>query len=311
MAGIFCSNLYRFYPLQESSTTASIRNELNSRKWVTHPDSPDIRLEQNFILVWDDLRPNRISPDSIDGIFSILKSGCSRQTSKTNIALPGGKVMEFCTFGGKVISSIHPLWSVPGADELRRRSLIFKFQKSETLEPLNLETVDITELSCQLKAFWTNRENREKFKYVKRKLSNLKSNFDNNFKTFCLDILATFCVFTDAKTRDAISLLDSYNAFLRTPLLSISLTDEILDNFLNEKRQELDDSNKLFLDQGLTEFVEREFYVKSADLIRMFRERMIDGSVELKIDNSTLHQLMQSRGFVPVVTKDGVYWYQK
>lgn len=307
--GSLASKLYGVQPLQEGTTTASIRNTLDDRKYVYHPDDPDIKLEVNTVLTWDDIRPNRVSPNSPDSIFGLLKSGCSRATSKTRIALPGGKIQEFCTFGTKIISSIHPHWAIPGCEELKRRAMIFKFEKSEAVrEYVDIDLVDLLELETDLKLFWQSNICQE-YQVIKRGLSKVKINSTEHreFRSMCLDVLTTLALFTG---KDVINeYLTPYQELIRLPNLDKSITIEILNQFIDEKMLDVLKSNKQFAEEGYSEMIYDELKISSQDILEFLKKRSSDGSLDLiRLDNLTIHQLMSQSGFKPQSTKQGLFW---
>ena len=312
LAGIFASKLYGELPLQESTTTAGIRNELNSRKYSEHPHDPDIKIEQNTILVWDDLRPVRINPDSQDNIFGLLKSGCSRSTSITKTAIIGGNTVEYCTFGGKIISSISPIWSTPGCEELQRRSMMFQFKRSEgDREFIPLENVDITDLVLRLKATWLQQVNRLEWKGNKKAFLKAKFPLDETFKSMCCDILATLQLLSGYSRQETLDLLEQYQLTVRSQLMETSLTDEIVKMFIEGKRKELDTINNKFVEQGMSEFCESKLSISSSEILLFLKSRINDGSLDIsRLDNSTIHRIMNKHGFKSKASKSGLVWIE-
>ncbi|MEA5500357.1 hypothetical protein VB834_09280 [Limnoraphis robusta Tam1] len=309
--GSLASKLYGVQPLLENSTTASIRNTLNDRKYLVHPDMPEERLERNTILCWDDIRPVRISPNSPDSIFGILKSGCNRATSKTRIALPGAKIQEFCTFGTKIISSIHTHWSIPGCEELKRRAMIFHFKKNETdREYVDPDLLDVTELEIDLKLFYRTDICLE-YQAIKRGINKHKtSSKHREFKTMILDVLTTLALHKQLKVNEVIDeYLIPYQELVRLPLLEKSITIEILSQFVEEKTLATLTQNKLFLEDGMEQFIETELRITSQEALDFLKKRILDGSLDLpRLDNLTIHQLMINQGFKPQSTKQGLIW---
>ncbi|MEL7038909.1 MAG: hypothetical protein AAFO04_25370 [Cyanobacteria bacterium J06592_8] len=311
-AGMFANNLYGVDILQESATTASIRNELNNRKFILHPEDGATQLEQNTILVWDDLRPVRISPTSPDSIFGMLKSGCSRQTSQSKIALPGGKTQEFCTFGLKVISSISPIWAYPGCEELIRRSMPFRFEKvvSSDVEFIDIETIEIFELSLQLKNFWFDTSILNEYQAIRKTITHMKSEH-KEFKTFCVDILTTLSIISEIPLKEVIQLFNEYCSTVREPMLNNTIVDEILDTWLLDKKESLKEENAEFVEQGLEEFVQEKLEIPSVQVYKFLKSRINDGSIDLqRIDNPYIHELMIKQGFTSKITKHGLIWQE-
>jgi hypothetical protein len=313
--GSLASKLYGVTPLLENSTTASIRNTLDDRKYIVHPEEPEFRLEQNTILTWDDIRPIRISPNSPDNIFGILKSGCSRATSKTRIALPGGKVQEFCTFGTKIISSIHAHWAIPGCEELKRRAMIFKFEKSERdREYVDPDLLNVDELMLDLKLFWSADVCLE-YQAIKRSLNKYKPKNTElrDFKTMCVDILTTLSLVTGLSIAETVNnYLEPYQEKIRLPLLDKSITVEILSQFIEERELQALKVNQSFFTQGMEDFIENEIRISSQEVLEFLKKRAADGSLELsRLDNSTVHQLMTQQGFKTQSSKQGLIWVRK
>lgn len=311
--GIFCSRIYGEAPLQESATTSALRNEINARKWVVHPEDEMVRVERNTILVWDDLRPVRISPLGQDNIFSILKSGCSRQTSITKTATVNGKTNDFCTFSGKIISSISAIWSVPGAEELQRRSFVFKFQKSKLeSELLPLDLVDLNNLTLMLSNYWFDRNNRLTYRNNKKQIGKVKSAVDNPFFKLSQDVLTTMLTMGGYGRSELVELFDNYNALIRLPALNSSITDEMLDQFLLEREKQFKLEQENFIKQGFPEFCSDNLEIHSSEVQEFLKLRIADGSLDLpQLSNATLHLLMQRKGFKPRTTNNGVTWVKQ
>ena len=118
--------------LAGKTTPTAIRNMIMAQKygsdWYDFQD--DLPEESNAVLIWDDIDYNILKDPLIQ---SILKSGYSRKTANLSVANVGGSNNYFNFFSLKFTSSIHPIWTIDELRELKRRTLVFKYQPYETL----------------------------------------------------------------------------------------------------------------------------------------------------------------------------------
>ncbi|AFY40644.1 hypothetical protein Lepto7376_4546 [[Leptolyngbya] sp. PCC 7376] len=188
-------------------TPTAIRNHLQQQKfgndWKDKVEAGIDLEESDCFLPWDDITP-RILEDDL--LFSILKSGASRATSNTGIAVAGtGTNLDFDVFAPKLLGSVTPLWAVPELEELKRRMLILKHLKYDFLppedkgvnrQPFDLEEVDLFNFSAYqgYAMFWANEDNKNRFFELKRcrefrKLLK-KSGMLQDFTSMCSEIIA-------------------------------------------------------------------------------------------------------------------------
>lgn len=122
--GIIASKLRNSPVHTGADTFASIRNSLNQQKWIYQEGK---RIEKNAILIWDDIDPD-ILLNKVD-IYRLLKSGYDKGSDTISIADKGGKNIKFRTFTSKILSTIHPVYSLPDFSELTRRCIVLRCKK--------------------------------------------------------------------------------------------------------------------------------------------------------------------------------------
>ncbi|MGB3535436.1 MAG: hypothetical protein WBA13_18200 [Microcoleaceae cyanobacterium] len=321
--GTLSAKLYGATTLQSSSTYAAIRNELQANKWIKHPETGD-ELEQNYLLIWDDIDVTRISSGVGDGssLFTLLKSGISRSTSIIKIAMPGGKSMPFDTFGGKIISTIHPIWDHPGLEELKRRSMpiFFKKQNQNELQEdnyLDVELLDIEDLYLTNRYFWAKRYHRELYRKAKKYFSSSRDMaIERGTRLIVADMMATLYVhlIIHDSTIDYKVILSQFKDYLdlRKDNLSSTIVSQLLQLYVLEKEQQLNDANNRYMTEGYEELMSNELIIDSSDIQSFLKARMSDGSIDLaRLDNKTLHHLMKKEGFVEQTGTKGLSWKRK
>ncbi|MDY7023140.1 MAG: hypothetical protein SWJ54_17625, partial [Cyanobacteriota bacterium] len=179
---------------------------------------------------------------------------------------------------------------------------------SPNTEFVDIETIEITELSLQLKNFWFDNCILKEFQARRKSLTHMKSEH-KEFKTFCVDILSTLSIISSFSLKEVLQLFNEYCSIIREPMLNNTIVDEILDAWLLDKKESLKEENNHFIEQGLEEFVQQVLEIPSMEVYRFLKSRINDGSVDLqRIDNPYIHELMAKQGFSPFVTKNGLIW---
>ncbi|NEP44817.1 MAG: hypothetical protein F6K35_38610 [Okeania sp. SIO2H7] len=157
--GVIIAGCYNVPILSSSTTYAGLRNHIMIYKYYD-PDS--CRYEKHLCVVFDDLGPKALENDAI---FTLLKTGHSRKTALTKIAMVGGGSLEFNTFCTKFLTSINPFWEEAEYLELKRRCVVFRTQKSDTYNAIDPKEIDFSGLSVELDYFWRNEQQRTVYKH--------------------------------------------------------------------------------------------------------------------------------------------------
>lgn len=316
--GALAAKIYQSTVFGATSTFTSIRNELDAGKWEQSIDDPEISYERNYLLVWDDIEADRIAPGATnDGVFSLLKSGVNRATSTIKIASSGGVNLEFNTFGGKIISSIHPIWDFPGLEELKRRALPIFFKKMDDVEYfVDIESVNVLDLYSDNKHFWLTDARRAEYKLAKRYFLSKKCSLKPSFKQMWCDIMATLYVHllqTDSSiTLPKIELIFEKYVSIREEKMKATMLSQVLQLYLQDAEEMTKKQNEEYINNGFVELVSDEVEVTSSEVFSFLKQRVNDGSVEVKrIDNTALHQLMTKNGFIQKPSKAGLIWSKR
>ena len=308
--GVIISKLFKnVTPLMGTATTASIRNELNSRKWL---DWPDCEYETNCCLIWDDIHPALFTLE----LFTILKCGYSRETSITTIAGANGVNIRFDTYGPKWISSISPLWANNEYQELKRRSLIFHTKALSDFETLpdnltlfDYESICFNGLSKKFDDFWSSENNLIEYSRQKRSLSKHRSKLKNlQLFKITLDALTTGIITGIFNSEDhAIESLVKYEKYLNDFINLRPPSLVILSSFLKEIESKTNRENQDLIELGITPKLPT---VKPRIIKDFLRQEADNGNLEQNlINNSFIHELMQSLGWkLTKHPKDGSLW---
>jgi hypothetical protein len=160
----FAAALWGNTMLLSNSTYAGIRNQIQKDRWH---DPTVSRGERNYILAWDDVDYSRLTGEN--GIYTMLKGGYSRSSSRITMAGKDGENICFDVFGSRIFSSIIPFFGDSKLSELKRRMLIFPMVRA------NRPITDFDEISwgglVTLTAeIWRDKDNLERFVTAKRSL---------------------------------------------------------------------------------------------------------------------------------------------
>lgn len=140
----------------EDGTNASIRDAISFGKYKKKGMG---RKDDHYLLLTDNAGQDDLwrNPD----FYRLLLKGYDRDTSRLSIS--GGKdndqPLYFDCFCMKVISSIFPLDNDERFLELRRRLLIFRFEKDYKAKPLNPKAYDFTPIQDEIRRYWRNKPN--------------------------------------------------------------------------------------------------------------------------------------------------------
>lgn len=310
--GVIASKLHHnLTPLMGTATAASIRNEVNSRKWL---DYPDCNYENNFALIWDDISPLLFTPE----VFTLLKCGYSRETRFTTIAGQNGVNLRFDTYGPKFISSCSAIWSMPEYVELKRRSLIFNTKPLSEFKTLpadltlfDYESIDFYGLADKFYGFWRLADNLENYSKVKRSLSKKRSRV-NNLQLFkiTLDNLTAGILAGIWDSEDqAIDHLIKYSIYLDEYLNLKPPSINLLGSYLAEIEAKSSKEQEQLKDLGLPITPAK---VKPSQVKQFLKDQTDLGNLEVnQVTNSYIHDLMTSFGWKLVKSNKESYWQKK
>ena len=202
-------------PITASSDTyASIRNELEARRWAYTPiDSNDDskkakkrKIERNILLLIDDIDPRNFTdyPD----LYRLLKSGYDKDSSVIQISGDrNGKNISFDCFCPKIFSSTFSFHTALEFKELARRLIVIPFQRIERLSKqrkidldieddnwqsklIDLNAINWNDINEQYEQFW-DYEQVSTFFLFRDTLLNSQLPITSENKALSLDLLAT------------------------------------------------------------------------------------------------------------------------
>ncbi len=124
----FASLIRKAEILGQSSTFASIRNELNRSRWIDEEGAIE---RDGASLLFDNVYASTFTLNP--SLLSLILSGYDRSSDKLMIASTMGENIIFRTFSSKVISSVEPLWLDARLKELSRRLIVIRHQRLEDL----------------------------------------------------------------------------------------------------------------------------------------------------------------------------------
>lgn len=300
------TQLYQMEPLTASSTFASIRNKIQQSRWY---DPEFQENERNFILAWDDITPSKITGD--ENILSLLKC-FNRKTSKITISSStAGQNLIFDAFALKIISSIHPIWSIWELNELKRRIMPIWFKKVDNMtydekmgcdksvdELMDIEELEIKPLASELEQFWRTIKNLASFKEVKTKIKNKKLPFSSNKFRVCLDVMTCHSVIYDCEIDETISVFESYWELVDEHILSVkSGTEQFLDRLISlEIAKNTKENRKLYM-EGMPELMVEPTNIDPTVLKTALEEAKKNGMLDSQASIMEVNNLMKSRGY--------------
>ena len=261
------------FVVSPSDTFASIRNQLNQ---VHLLDSGS--LNPTSCIVWDNVSPETLLLGGDKRLYNMILAGYNRATSQISIAYTDGTNMTFQVFSPKVISSVYPLQSINGLEELARRLLILphkpisEFHRSEilALESLGVnlnEDLLATDSICWdgidnvLSVYWSDRSNVMRFVRYRSILSRPQKNKltvptllskDARYQT-CIDVLATGVstgLWSDCQS--AIDALAEHITSVESSLGSESPLASKLRDFLENETKAIDEYNQMAIEGNRT-----------------------------------------------------------
>lgn len=147
-------------------TPAALRRLINECKYTNQEQQEG---EKPFLIILDDIDPSIFGlGDAKTELFRMFKYGYDRNTSRVAIAGMGRENVYFDVFVGKIVSSVHAIYSMPGFSEFERRCLVLfhkkfsAFTQQELLDEGLTSSFDPAQL-LDLKGFsWTGFDNKFK-----------------------------------------------------------------------------------------------------------------------------------------------------
>lgn len=158
------------YIFSPSDTFASIRNALDSLRWID-PITKEFEKE-GAILCWDNIHQETLERDL--KIYQLLLFGYDRGTDKISIASQSGTNIDFHVYCPKIISSVNPIHLTPEFGELIRRIILIPHKKWEKFtvqekneygdadinnDRLDVDMVDWDGLESNFLLFWNDESN--------------------------------------------------------------------------------------------------------------------------------------------------------
>ncbi|MBR8829965.1 MAG: hypothetical protein N5P05_000491 [Chroococcopsis gigantea SAG 12.99] len=286
-AGKFVAKVRGKHILSSSDTFASLRNYLDETKFIDE-------LELNCILVWDDLDPSVLIEQP--NVFRMLKVGYDRQTQWISISSQkAGTNIRFATFSPKIISTIHPVWTLPKLSELDRRSIVVAHNKPDKeIEVLDLDSFSFYGLPIAYEEFWGNELTCKMFLETRKRF--IRKKFDwlgNDEKQLLGDLVATVAGLNYFETESKIyGWLEDYwvNHLLPIKNKSSLAFIELLQDYIKEHTM---------LEMKLQSFIP----IDSKHLLDTAKKWSMDGKIETYVTPITLGDYMGKLGYK--LTKNG------
>ncbi|MGL5065854.1 MAG: hypothetical protein ACRC62_38285 [Microcoleus sp.] len=280
-----------------ASTAASLKNEINPRRWR---DPGTFSLEKNYFLLIDNANSDMFDyPQTL----SVFLNGYDRSTDLLTIAGEKGQNLRFYTFGPKVVSSVHEI-SQP---ELLRRCLLIQCKKCTNEQGATIEQLSSLPINLIQKAiadFWINEVNAEALvgfqidiKSTRRKFKELSIEQWNLLS----DLIAVGIVGSVWSLEEAVSGFVSYLKFQfqsKTKTLLASIILEALVTGTGLEQSEWIEASK------------RRCVYCQPKLIKEACKREFDAGMLAKMPSQdTIQSILKILGFRPAKTERG-YLYQ-
>lgn len=251
--GIFFSLVYGCSVINASSSPASIRNLCQQLRFGTGED------EKPYLLIWDDIKSSVFLDQPV--IYSIFRSGYERKSDLVTIAGQDGVNMEYRVFGGRLTSSIEPIFNHWKLSELQRRTfpVIFKrfkdFSQEERLEAgidddlfdvedkLDLNDYDWDGLHTEYLNFWRDEERLLLMSATRTKLSKTKRLKDKLKGCYILsrDPIGCGVAMGLFSLDEGVEIFSTYyEKIARKQFKSLSSLESVLSEFITE-RTKMDD----------------------------------------------------------------------
>jgi hypothetical protein len=299
--GFLASKLHNIHIHTSADTFASIRNDLDSRKYVTIavPDPKydnriiPKKIEKHCLLIWDDIDENTFR--DYPNLYRIFKSGYDRSSDTVSIAKSPGKNVRFKCFSAKIISSTYPFHSDTNYTELGRRilpiitkKLDFYQGKKKAEDLLNLNLVNWVGIEKKYQEFWSSEYLAQTVRDFRQKLIKITMPFDSHKRAISLDLMAiglASYLFFDID--EAIAYWDDYWKTTETKVISVNALKELLSDYLEKHLKEI---QSCYPD----EFLPRETYSISSTALKAQVELWeMNGALDDKLTPKLISQTMR------------------
>jgi hypothetical protein len=243
--------------LNASSSPASIRNEAMRLRFTEDNE------EKIYLLIWDDIKASSLLDYPVT--YSIFRGGYDRKTDTVTVAAQDGINQVYRVFGGRLVSSIEPVFNHPKMTELQRRTLpivckkFTNFNREEALEAgisnedwqigdkPDPSDYDWRELNKEMIRFWNDDDRLLSFAQSKSKLNKSKRLKDKlgGFLTIARDLVATSVaceLFPDLET--AVSAYARYWEEIARPCFSdLSAMATVIEYYIAELTRPIAEMN--------------------------------------------------------------------
>ncbi|MEG3842602.1 hypothetical protein [Microcoleus sp. herbarium14] len=182
-------------PIAGGSTGASLKNHINSIRWV---DPSSMTYEKNCLLLVDNANASTFESDECLAAFL---NGYNRKTDRQFISNGRGENIEFRTFCPKLFTSV---WHIE-SKELARRTLVIKTKKTKNLaNTVELDAINWSAPAAAIATFWEQPINWQAFASTRKELQSIaKPRHSKEHWILLRDLLTTGIVtevFHDTKT---------------------------------------------------------------------------------------------------------------
>jgi hypothetical protein len=280
--------------LGQSSTFASIRNELNNSRWLDE----ECEFEKDgATLLFDNVYCSTFTQNP--QLLALILSGYDKSSDKLMIASAMGENIIFRTFSSKIISSVEPLWLDAKLKELSRRLLIIRHQRIEDLGAIDLEgKIDLDSISWDGFSsiyfdFWSSKTNVERYVNTRKMLTRrgkkpftIPDTLSSNIWAISIDLIATgISVGAWMEPQESIDHLSEFFK-LQTEKLAASESSILtfLRWFINREVGSIPEMNRRLKELGEPEV---SMKIDPRRLREFLLEKERDCLLDVKVDNIT------------------------
>lgn len=233
-----------------ADTFASLRNEMNKRKWADLNEQgaqgkKEGTIEKDgYFLAWDNLNADVLKFNQ-SLYSSLLLQGAYRSTGLAQIASTNGENIVFNVFGLKMITTINFYLKDPWFEELRDRCIPILFARNDERanELISLENYSWDGFSFLYEEFWSNSLN--KLRFARAYQTAIKCDPPKNIQGrrwhMTLPLIVSFAVYSEGDIKgcveDALEITSSYWKWLDETIGKRSLNAEILLSWLSDSEE--------------------------------------------------------------------------
>jgi hypothetical protein len=192
--------------LNARSTAASIKNDINSIRWV---DPTTFSLEKNCFYLLDNSDKEFFEERDV---LTAFLNGYDRDSDKQSISLGKGQNQPFYVFCPKVITTV---WRIE-SPEIRRRLLTIKFKSKMNISRCrNIKKLALNSIKKELFEFWNVPQNWELFETLQSEVEeSIPSTFTKQQWLLVVDLIAAGCA---TATWDSIqTAIDYFNQYFES-----------------------------------------------------------------------------------------------